>query len=68
MRDRLLPQQRVLAIAEELARFLLSAMVNDAGEFSVNRCPPRSEIKKFEVVTFALYGYESVPNHVCMID
>ena len=36
MRDRLLPQQRVLAIAEELAGFLLTHMIDDAGEFSVN--------------------------------
>ena len=37
MRDQLLPEQRVLAIAEELAGFLLKEMVDDAGEFSVNR-------------------------------
>jgi len=37
MRDQLLPEQRLLGIAEELAGFLLKEMVDDAGEFSVNR-------------------------------
>jgi len=37
MRDRLLPEQRLLGIAEELAGFLMKEMVDDAGEFSVNR-------------------------------
>ena len=37
MRDQLLPQQRVVAIAEELAGFLMNKMLDDAGEFSVNR-------------------------------
>ena len=37
MRDRLLLEQRVLGIAEELAGFLMKEMIDDAGEFSVNR-------------------------------
>ena len=37
MRDRLLPEQRLLGIAEELAGFFMKEMVDDAGEFSVNR-------------------------------
>ena len=37
MRDQLLPQQRVVAIAEELAGFLMNEMIDDAGEFSVNK-------------------------------
>jgi hypothetical protein len=37
MRDQLLPEQRVLAIAEELAGFIFKEIVDDAGEFSVNR-------------------------------
>ena len=36
MREKVLPEQRVIAIAEELAGFLLKEMVDDAGEFSVN--------------------------------
>ena len=37
MRDQLLPEQRVVAIAEELAGFFMNEMIDDAGEFSVNR-------------------------------
>ena len=37
MREQLLPEQRPLGIAEELAGFLMKEMVDDAGEFSVNR-------------------------------
>ena len=37
MRDRLLLEQRVVGIAEELAGFFMKEMVDDAVEFSVNR-------------------------------
>ena len=36
MREKVLPEQRIIAIEEELAGFLLEVMVDDAGEFSVN--------------------------------
>jgi hypothetical protein len=37
MRDKLLPEQRLLGIAEEMAGFLMKELVHDHGEFSVNR-------------------------------
>ena len=36
MRDKVLPEQRLIGIAEELAGFFMKAMVDDAREFSVN--------------------------------
>ena len=36
MREKVLPEQRVIAITDELAGFLLKEMIDDAGEFSVN--------------------------------
>ena len=37
MRNQLLPEQRVKAIGDELARFLLEDVVEDKGEFSCNK-------------------------------
>ena len=37
MQGQLLPEQRILAIVEELAGFIFKEIIDDAGEFSVNR-------------------------------
>ena len=36
-RDKVLPDQRIQRVAEELAGFLLKEVINDDGKFSVNR-------------------------------
>ena len=36
MRDQQLPEQHVLAIAEELAGFIVKKIINNAEEFNVN--------------------------------
>ena len=37
MRNQLLPEQRVKAIGDELARFLLEDVIPDKAEFSCNK-------------------------------
>ena len=37
MREKVLPEQRAIAIAEELATFLRTEAIDDKGQFSVAR-------------------------------
>jgi hypothetical protein len=37
MQERYLPEQRVIAVAEEIAAFLRTELVDDKGRFSVAR-------------------------------
>jgi hypothetical protein len=37
MREKYLPEQRAIAVAEELAAFLRTELIDDKGRFSVDR-------------------------------